>query len=87
MLASYVARAERRHGLKSLAYELFRFEMRDLRDIIGSGKKEIRFVTRPSPKRHRMRQQTPMRRCDSRNISSARWIQSDKRYYMSLNCR
>lgn len=49
MIASYVQRAERRHGLKALAYELFRYDMQEIKALIGSGKKEISFREVPVP--------------------------------------
>ena len=47
MIASYIHRPDRRHGLKSLSYELFKLEMQEITDLIGTGKKQIPFSQVP----------------------------------------
>lgn len=43
MIASYVYLPETRHGLKSLGFEQFHYQMREITDLIGRGKKQIPF--------------------------------------------
>lgn len=43
MIASYVDRSDRRHGLKSLGYEIFRHPMQEITGLIGTGRKQVPF--------------------------------------------
>ncbi|MEB3286461.1 MAG: DNA polymerase I [Vampirovibrionales bacterium] len=43
MLASYIENPEGRHGLKNLGFQHCNFLMREIKELIGSGKKEIPF--------------------------------------------
>ena len=47
MLASYVWNPDRRHGLKGLAQDFLHHRMREITDLIGSGKKAISFAEVP----------------------------------------
>ena len=47
MIASYVDNPDRRHGLKSLAFEIFKYKMQEIKDLIGTGKKQIPFSQVP----------------------------------------
>ncbi len=47
MLASYIQDPDRRHGLKSLSQELFYQPMTEIKELIGTGKKQIVFSEVP----------------------------------------
>ncbi len=44
MLASYVINPDRRHGLKALAHDVLGHQMREITELIGTGKKQILFT-------------------------------------------
>lgn len=50
MIASYVYQPERKHGLKSLGFDMFKFTMTEIEELIGKGKKQIPFSEVPVEK-------------------------------------
>ncbi|MBX2860968.1 MAG: DNA polymerase I, partial [Vampirovibrio sp.] len=47
MIASYIHSPERRHGLKTLSYDVLKLQMQEIKELIGSGKKMIPFSQVP----------------------------------------
>lgn len=47
MIASYVENPDRRHGLKNLSLDILKKPMREITDLIGTGKKQILFSEVP----------------------------------------
>lgn len=59
MVTSYVQDSNRRHGLKSLAYEVLGHTMQEITDLIGKGKKQIPFTQVP------LEEAAPYAACDA----------------------